>query len=53
MGVRSESSQNFDRFRVLTEPSVQRHQDTDTLSEDNIQTADANGSSWVRTSNLL
>jgi len=53
MRVRSESSHNFDHFRVLTEPSVQRDQDTATLFEDDIQTVDVKGSYWVRTSDWL
>jgi len=46
-------SHNFDHFRVLTESSVQRDQDTATLFEDEIQTVDAKGSFWVRTSDWL
>jgi len=53
MRVRSESSHNFDRSRVLTEPSVQCDQDTATLFEDEIQTVDAKGSFWVRTLDQL
>ena len=46
----SKPSHKFAHFRVLTESSVQRDQDTATLFEDNIQTADAKGFYWVRTS---
>ena len=49
MRVRSESY-SLDYFYLLTEPSVQRDQDTVTLFEDDIQTAYVKGSFWVWTS---
>ena len=52
MRVRSESY-SLDYFYLLTEPSVQRDQDTVTLFEDDIQTAYVKGSFWVRVSDWL